>query len=81
MTTFTTEDRVAVKTGEDMSTRSHGMVGKAYRSASEAFRDADYAESIERPKKYDYSGFGGFLLAMLFVAIFAYGFWMTIGRL
>lgn len=29
-----------------MSTRTFGMVGKTYTSASEAFRDADYATGI-----------------------------------
>lgn len=29
-----------------MSVRSFGMVGKTYRSASEAFKDADYATAI-----------------------------------
>jgi hypothetical protein len=63
-----------------MSTRNFGMVGKAYRTASEAFKDADYATAIERPKQSDYSGFGGLLLALIFVAVFGYGFWLTIGR-
>jgi hypothetical protein len=30
----------------EMSVRSFGMVGKTYRSASEAFKDADYATAI-----------------------------------
>jgi hypothetical protein len=29
-----------------VSTRSYGMVGKTYTSASEAFKDADYATPI-----------------------------------
>jgi len=58
-----------------MSTRSTGMVGKTYRTASEAFRDADYATSIERPVESDFDGFGAFLGGMLFIAVFAYGFW------
>jgi len=58
-----------------MSTRSFGMVGKSYRNASEAFRDANYAEAIERPYRNDFEGFGAFLMALLFLAIFAYGFW------
>jgi hypothetical protein len=63
-----------------MSTRNFGMVGKTYRTASEAFRDADYATAIHRPQETDFSGIGAFLGAMLFLAVFAYGFWLTIGR-
>ena len=91
MTTFTTEDRIfAEKDGSftinlnegeaTVSTRNFGMVGKAYKTASEAFKDADYATAIERPKSLDYSGFGAFLGALLFVAVFGYGFWLTIGK-
>ena len=58
-----------------MSLRSIGMVGKTYKTASEAFRDADYATAIQRPIQGDFDGFGAFLGALLFVAIFAYGFW------
>lgn len=41
-----------------MSMRSFGMVGKSYKTASEAFRDADYANPIEMPEKAekDYLG-------------------------
>jgi hypothetical protein len=56
------------------------MVGKAYKTASEAFRDADYATAIERPQSSDLSGFGAFFGALVFLAVFAYGFWLTIGR-
>ena len=63
-----------------MSTRNFGMVGKAYKTASEAFKDADYATAIERPESSDFSGIGAFLGALLFLAVFAYGFWLTIGR-
>ena len=38
-----------------MSTRSFGMVGKTYKSASEAFKDASYATGIEMPEKSEYS--------------------------
>lgn len=47
------------KEGEvTMSMRSFGMVGKAYKTASEAFKDADYANPIEMPEKAekDYLG-------------------------
>lgn len=63
-----------------MSTRNFGMVGKAYRTASEAFKDADYAYAIERPELSDFSGIGSFLGALAFLAVFAYGFWLTIER-
>jgi len=62
-----------------MSKFNYGL-GKTYRSASEAFRDADYATAIQRPIKTDCSGFGAFMGALAFVAIFAYCFWLTIGR-
>lgn len=58
-----------------MSTRSFGMVGKTYTTASEAFKDADYATAIQRPHQLDFDGLGAFLWALLFLAIFAYGFW------
>ena len=38
-----------------MSTRSFGMVGKSYSSASEAFKDADYAQGIEMPQQSEYA--------------------------
>lgn len=38
-----------------MSTRSFGMVGKSYKTASEAFKDASYATGIEMPDKSEYS--------------------------
>ena len=37
-----------------MSTRSFGMVGKSYNTASEAFRDAEYATALEMPQKGEY---------------------------
>jgi len=58
-----------------MSTRSTGMVGKTYRTASEAFRDANYATAIQRPTQSDFDGIGACLGGMLFVAVFGYGFW------
>lgn len=47
------------KEGEvTMSMRSFGMIGKSYKTVSEAFKDADYANSIEMPLKAenDYLG-------------------------
>lgn len=32
-----------------MSMRTFGMVGKSYKTASEAFKDAEYATAITRP--------------------------------
>jgi hypothetical protein len=58
-----------------MSTRSLGMVGKTYKTASEAFKDADYATAIQRPQSSNADGFSGFLMALAFLAIFSYGFW------
>jgi len=54
--------------------------GKTYRSASEAFRDADYATAIEKPQTGQYDGFWAFMGVLVFVAIFAYCFWLTIER-
>ena len=43
------------KQGEaTMSTRSFGMVGKSYNSASEAFKDAIWSTAITRPEKNEY---------------------------
>lgn len=52
-----------------MSTRNFGMVGKAYRTASEAFKDADYANAIDMPEKSDYD----YIWAVL-VCLFSLGF-------
>ena len=38
-----------------MSTRNYGMVGKTYNSASEAFKDATWCTTIQRPDKSEYS--------------------------
>ena len=62
-----------------MSTRSKGMVGKTFKSVSEAFKDADYASAIQIPESSDFSGFGAFCGGMLFVAVFAYSFYRTLG--
>jgi hypothetical protein len=37
-----------------MSTRNVGMVGKTYKSASEAFKDATWSTAITRPEKSEY---------------------------
>ena len=63
-----------------MSTRNLGMVGKTYKTASEAFKDANYATAIQRPQSFNIDGFNGFIMALVFVAIFAYGFWQTISH-
>ena len=58
-----------------MSTRNFGMVGKAYRTASEAFKDADYAEAIQRPQKAEYDHIWAILVVLIglgfIVAIFS----------
>ena len=38
-----------------MSTRSFGMVGKTYKTASEALKDASWCTAIQRPDKSEYS--------------------------
>mgnify|MGYP000744739365 CR=1 FL=1 len=38
-----------------MSVRNFGMTGKTYKTASEAFKDADYAIGIEMPDRSEYS--------------------------
>jgi len=44
------------KQGEaTMSTRSFGMVGKTYKTASEAFKEPDYYTAIQRPQQSEYS--------------------------
>jgi hypothetical protein len=63
-----------------MSTRSYGMMGKTYKSAQEAFKDADYYVAIQRPEKSEQGVFWGFVGALLIVAIFGYGFYLTINR-
>ena len=40
--------------GGTVSTRNFGMVGKSYKTASEAFKDASYANPIELPEKAEY---------------------------
>lgn len=45
---------INVNGGEVMSTRSFGMVGKSYKTTSEAFKDANYAIAIEMPEKAEY---------------------------
>jgi hypothetical protein len=56
------------------------MVGKSYKSASEAFKDADYANAIERPADSGYSWFWGFVGALVAIAVFGYCFYLTISR-
>lgn len=38
-----------------MSTRSFGMVGKSYKTVSEAFKDANWSTAIQRPQESEYS--------------------------
>ena len=72
---------VNVNGGEvTMSTRSYGMMGKTYKSAQEAFKDAEYYVAIQRPEKSEQGVFWGCVGALLIVAIFGYGFYLTINR-
>jgi len=50
------------------------------KTASEAFKDADYATAITRPREANYGGFGAFVFALAIVSIFGYGFWLTINH-
>jgi len=63
-----------------MSTRSYGMMGKTYKSAQEAFGEPDYYVAIQRPAKSEQGVFWGLVVALLIVAIFGYGFYLTISR-
>ena len=69
------------KKGEvSMSMRSHGMVGKSYKTVQEAFKDATWSTAIERPQQNEHGLFWGFLGALTLVSIFGYGFYLTISR-
>jgi len=52
---------------------------KSPRTLSEAFKDAYYCSAITYPKEPDHGGLIGFLMALLFVGIFGYGFWVYLG--
>ena len=61
------------KQGEaTMSTRSFGMVGKSYKTASEAFQDASYATAIEMPLHNEYSSFWAVLGVLTALGVIAY---------
>jgi hypothetical protein len=61
------------KQGEaTMSTRSFGMVGKSYKSASEAFKDATWSTAITRPEKSEYHHICGILGVLSAVGIVVY---------
>ena len=61
------------KKGEaKMSMRSFGMVGKTYKSASEAFKDADWCIAIETPEKSEYSYFWSLMAILACLGIIAY---------
>jgi len=55
-----------------MSTRSFGMVGKAYKTSQEAFKDASYACAIEKPLQSEYSPFWALLGVLLALGCIAY---------
>jgi len=55
-----------------MSTRSFGMVGKSYNSASEAFKDATWSTAIQRPEKSEYHHIWGVLGVLSAVVLTLY---------
>ena len=63
--------------GGSVSTRNFGMVGKSYKTASEAFKDAEYANAIEMPEKAEYDHvwaiFG--VLAAIVLVLFVVSRW------
>jgi hypothetical protein len=63
-----------------MSLRNIGMVGKTYKTASEAFKDADYATAIQRPTEKRYEALWALFGTLFFVATFGYIFWQAINR-
>ena len=54
-----------------MSTRTFGMVGKSYKTASEAFKDADYANAIEMPEKADRDYLGVIAICLIVIGFLA----------
>ena len=61
------------KRGEaTMSTRSFGMVGKSYNSASEAFKDATWSIAITRPEKNEYSHIWSILAVLSAIGLVVY---------
>ena len=61
------------KKGEaTMSTRSFGMVGKSYKTASEAFKDASWSTAIEKPHESEYSPVWSLLGVLLALGAIAY---------
>ncbi len=63
-----------------MSMRNSGMVGKTYKTASEAFKDATWSTAIQRPEEKRYEAFWGLLAVLFFVGTFGYIFWGAISR-
>jgi len=61
------------KKGEaTMSTRSFGMVGKSYKTASEAFKDATYATGIELPQNGEYDHIWAVLGVLAAIGVITY---------
>lgn len=63
----------------DFTTR-YTRYTQTQKTLSEAFRDADYACALTRPKEADYGGFGAFVAALALSVIFGYGFFLTISH-
>ena len=55
-----------------MSTRTFGMVGKSYKTVSEAFKDANYASWLETPHKSEYSSFWAVCGVLAALGLIAY---------
>lgn len=71
---------INVNQGEvTMSTRYFG-IGKTYKTAQEAFKDAEWYVAIERPKTSEHSVFYGLLVALFLSCTFGFIFWSAISR-
>ena len=55
-----------------MSTRSFGMVGKSYKTAQEAFKDATWSTAITRPEKNEYSHIWSILAVLSAIGLVVY---------
>ena len=61
------------KQGEiTMSTRNFGMVGKTYKTSSEAFKDATWSTAITRPEKSEYHHIWSVLAVLSAVGLTVY---------
>ena len=65
--------------GVEMSLTNLG-IGKTYRTASEAFKDAEYATAIQRPTEHRFEWLYVLLGTLFFVGTFGYIFYNAISR-